>query len=281
MSNLGRNKQITDELLNKFEYLCLNGMTRAEAAAKVGFSLAGIRVALKRAKRALPRNRLIDKVEARKQEIQDSGKSQKFWAGEFGVSQPAIFKVFAKLRISKYGRNRNLPGPSIDHQKRIKEYRQILEHIQKHGGYVPHAIKALGLKTPPQPVREFARAIGFNLSHYQFAWKQYGLWLTLPGPWKKLPPTNYSVPAICQGCSTTVNLNLCNAKSGKTKGCKFCSCKAKEFFKVENKTTGEIHPSIMSWAREVGVYPQYQKYRLLLQQNESVIINDNIYKIIE
>ena len=276
----GRPSTISKSHLSEFINLCLSGLTRKQAADKLGFSLAGIRVSLKKHNLNAPRKLLVDRIRLRIDEIRGSGKTQAWWAKEFGVSQVSIHKAFKQLKISSAQQGQIKPGPTTDYVKRIAEYRQILVYLQEHGGYIPHVIKALGLKTLPQGVRNFAREIGMDPRHWRFAWREYGLWLTLPGHWVRLPPSNYSVPAICQGCGTRSELNLCNAKSGKTKGCINCAQAARCFDKVRDCQTGEIYSSIMGWSKAIGLLKQYQKYRLLLQQQYSVEIEGNVYELV-
>jgi len=267
-----------EEFLEKVE----GGMTQRQAAKAVGFSLAGIRLAVKRREYVIPRDLLIDRVALRIEEIRESDKSQAWWAREFGVSQPAFHKAFKKLRQTINGRfYRKKPGPHTNHEKRISEYREIIAYVQQNGGYVPEAIKALGLKTNKHYVRVFARQIGVVLNEWQFAWKEYGLWLTLPGPWKRLLPANYSVPAVCRGCGEYHNLNLCNAKSGKTHGCQKCSWVARDFSKVTNNTTGETYSSVMSWVKSIDKLKQYQKLRLEIKEKGFVQLDGITYSVIK
>jgi hypothetical protein len=273
-------QRITADHLEQFKELCDSGMKRQQAAASLGFSLPGIRAASKRLGYAFPRTELKDRVSLRLSEIQKSYKSQAYWAKEFGVTPPAIQKVFKSLNITA-GNVTYKRGPYKDFHKHISEYRKILGYVQENGGYITEAIRTLGLNTISQNVRNFAREIGFKFRHYQFAWQEYGLWMTIPGHWRRLPPANYLVPAICQGCGKRSMLNLSNARHGKTKGCIQCSSSTRSFDQVRNTQTGEIYSSVMSWSKAIGVYQQYQKYRLILQKDGSVNIEGNLYELVQ
>lgn len=270
---------ITTDDLKRFQESCESGMTRKEAAESLGFSVPGIRAAAKRLGYTFPGTELKDRVLRRVDEIKNSNKSQAYWAKEFGVTQPAIHKVFRSLKISA-GKVNYKRGPHSDFHKNIADYRKILGYVQENGGYITEAIRALGLKTIAQNVRNFARESGFKFHQYQFAWQEYGLWMTIPGHWRRLPPANYLVPAICQGCGKRSMLNLSNARHGKTKGCIQCSSSTRCFDKVRNTQTGEIYSSIMSWSKSIGIFKQYQKCRLELQKVGSIIIDDNVYELI-
>jgi hypothetical protein len=254
-------------------------MTRKEAAESLGFSVPGIRAAAKRLGYTFPGTELKDRVLRRVDEIKNSNQSQAYWAKEFGVTQPAIHKVFSSLKISA-GKVNYKRGPHSDFHKNIADYRKILGYVQENGGYITDAIRALGLKTIAQNVRNFARESGFKFHQYQFAWQEYGLWMTIPGHWRRLPPTNYLVPAICQGCGKRSMLNLSNARHGKTNGCIQCSSSTRSFDQVRNTQTGEVYSSIMSWSKAIGVFKQYQKFRLRLQKAGSIIIEGNVYELI-
>lgn len=280
MKNAGRPNAITSSHLIEFIELCNSGIKQQAAANAIGFSLGGIRLALKKHKLKVPRTLLVDKIKERINEIKTSDKPQSWWAKEFGVTQAAICKAFSELQISSYVFNGHQPGPKVLFKQRVDEYKQILDHLQTNGGYIPHSIEALGLKTPPQPVRDFARDIGINVSEYQFAWREYGLWLTLPGSWKKIPPSNYIVPAICQGCGLITELNLCNARNERTQGCMTCSAARKNSYKVRDCQTEVIYPSIMSWAKATNNKSGYQKYRLHFKKHRILNIGDNIYELI-
>lgn len=168
-------------------------------------------------------------------------------------------------------RTRRSPIP-LD--EKLDEYRQIIGYISTNGGYAVDAVKALGLKTVLHHFRTFAKEQGFKLKEYALAWKRYGNWLTVPGPYRSEGKARYIVPAICLLCGNRYDLNLINAKTGKTKCCLSCSFKSKQNKKVRNNATGEIYPSIMGWTKEIGCFKQYQKLRLAINEEDVVIIND-------
>ena len=59
----GRPSTINKSHLSEFINLCLSGLTRKQAADELGFSLAGIRVSLKKHNLKAPRKSLIDQME--------------------------------------------------------------------------------------------------------------------------------------------------------------------------------------------------------------------------
>lgn len=152
-------------------------------------------------------------------------------------------------------------------------------YIATHGGYAADAVKALGLKTILQPFRIFAKEQGFILKHYALAWQKFGNWLTVPGPYRAEGKARYIVPAICLLCNERFELNLINAKTGKSKSCLSCGRKGRKSIQVRNGATGEVYASIMNWTNEIGMRNQYQKLRLQITENSTVEIDGISYSI--
>ena len=164
-------------------------------------------------------------------------------------------------------------------EEKLDEYRQIMGYIAANGGYVSDAVKALGLSTVLHRFRVFAKEQNFVLKDYALAWQRYGNWMTVPGPYQNQSKALYIVPAICLLCNERYALNLINAKTGKTKSCKNCGKKGRKSIRVLNVTTGEKYVSIMNWTKELGLLKQYQKLRIQITTNASVIIDGIQYTI--
>jgi hypothetical protein len=242
-----------------------------EAASKAqGISIAGLRSACKRLGTPYPKKKLlIDRLIPYINDYQRGLLTQAELAVELGVTQAAICKALKQL-------------PSTDRVKaRQKIYKSVLEYIREHGGYVPNALKALGLKTNPQLIRDYAKEIGFNLSHYQFAHRRFGLWLTLPGAFVRQQPSTYLVPAVCLSCGTKFdNVNLNNLSSGKSSMCACCHKKVdRVHYQVISTNDGTVFKSIMDWAKQIGVFDQYQKLRIRLLEHKVVTINGVEYQL--
>ena len=163
---------------------------------------------------------------------------------------------------------------------KVDEYRKILGHLVANGGYAKDAMEALGLKVKLHDFRVFAKTQGIVLKDYVHAWKRYGHWLTMPGPYRVEGKSRYIVPAMCLLCGNTYELNLINAKTGKTTCCKNCSHVYVSPKRVRNETTGEVYESIMSWTKAIDSLKQYQTLRILMNRDASVEVNGEKYSLI-
>ena len=169
---------------------------------------------------------------------------------------------------------------NIPLDEKLEEYRQIIGYIASHGGYASDAVEALGLKTVLHPFRRFAESQGFVLKDYALAWKRYGNWLTVPGPYKTEGKARYIVPAICLLCGEKFDLNLINAKMGKSTCCLTCASSGKKPIRIKNDSTGEVYASIMNWTKEIGRFKEYQKLRILINRDQQVELDGICYSLI-
>jgi len=131
----------------------------------------------------------------------------------------------------------------------------------------------------PQPIREFARSIGFNFSHFQFAWQKHGHWMTLPGEWERRAPSDYLVPAMCTLCSETSHISMINLKMKQSTRCHKCSPGNNSKQTVVNELTGETYRSIMAWAKEIGHIKRYQRLRITLINKGHVTVDGVAYSM--
>lgn len=269
--------KITRDILQEFLTLVESGLTQIAAADKLGQRVDSLRYAAERLGEPWPQRRMLkETVLARIDEIRSTEKTQAEWAKELGASQPRIHVLFKELGLQSSCTRKRKPA---DHHRQVEEYHQILSHIQQNGGYAQQVIRELGLKTRPQAFRDFVRQIGIDLSHYQFAWQEYGAWLTLPGPWLKTPPCNYIVPAVCRSCGGHYKVSLQNVRAGKSKCCLVCSGKTREHQQVINVQTGEVYRSLRSWASEIGRFAEYQKLRIRIRNEGEVTVDGATYQL--
>ena len=266
-----------EDVLN-FIALVDQGMSKTAAAKELGHQKESLRRAAQRLgipfpERSLLKNRVLERLD----EIKSTYRPQHYWASEFGVSQPRIHSLFKELGLTATSKT----GPRVDYSKRHDEFRQILAYVSAHGGYVPHAIAALGLNTPAQEVRDFARSVGFDLSQFQFAYQEYGQWLTIPGPWVRKPPCNYIVPAVCRECGEQYTLNLQNARVGKTTRCIKCCGTDRIDAEVVDVATGEVFPSVMAWSTAIDKRNEYQALRIRLKNAGELSVDGKLYRLQE
>ncbi len=169
---------------------------------------------------------------------------------------------------------------NIPLDERLEEYRQIMGYITANGGYASDAVKALGLTTVLHGFRRFAESQGFVLKEYALAWKRYGNWLTIPGPYRSEGKARYIVPAICLLCGEKFDLNLINAKTGKSTCCLSCAKSGNYPKKIQNIKKGEVYASIMSWAKEINRFKEYQKLRILINRHQQIELDGITYSLI-
>jgi hypothetical protein len=251
---------ITREHIEEVDNLTKQGLTVKAAATEVGISFNGATYAAQKYGIQLQRVTLLDRVIARADEIRTSDRTQKWWAQELNTTQSAIGIAFKQAGLQTLrGQQRSKTG-----DERIADYRKVIGHIAANGGYMPHVLKALDLKLQPQPIRDFARSIGFDLKHYQFAWQRYGHWMVLPGPWTRPQINNYIVPALCTLCDEKSHVSLINLRMKQSTKCCKCSQGNGGSRTVVNAVTGETYKSIMRWAKDIGQLKRYQQLRIEL-----------------
>ena len=273
---------ITEQLLREFFRLCKEGMTQLEAAQKLGRGHESFRKAAERLEIDWPRfhkSYITEQIAERKDEIIKSSEGQKYWAKEFNTSNAYISFLFTKFGISAAQRGtRN----GIHKAKKIENARKVIGYITANGGNVVNAIKVLGLKvSQPQYIRDFGRECGFDFYHYLYAWRTFGDWITIPGPVRQLnPPQNIMVPAVCTRCGNIKQLNLTNAKTGRTTSCRACANGHGRRFEVKDTTTGEIFKSVMAFAKAKGLSSRYQTARVKLIADGSYTLNGITYELI-
>ena len=266
---------ITREVVERVDELTRTGLSIKAAAKSLGLSFNGVKSAAQRYGIKLERMTLVDRVLARADEIRASDKTQKWWAAELGTFPSAVGHAFKAAGVTT--KRRRQPSPTTE--ERLDDYRRALAYLTANGGYLPDALQALGITLQPQPIREFARSIGFDFSHYQYAWQWHGHWLTLPGEWERREPNNYIVPALCTLCSEVSHVSLINLKMQKSTRCSKCSPGNNSKQTIINNDTGESYTSIMAWTKEIGHIKSYQRLRIALINHGQVTVNDVTYSM--
>lgn len=266
---------ITREVVERVDELTRTGLSIKAAANSLGLSFNGVKSAAQRYGIKLTRMTLVDRVLARADEIRTSDWTQKQWAEELGTHPSAVGLALKTAGVTPKGRRQ--PSPTKD--ERLLDYRRVIAYITANGGYLPHALQALGLTLTPQPIREFARSIGFDFSHFQFAWQKHGHWLTLPGAWKRRAPSDYLVPSMCTLCSEISHVSMINLKMQQSTRCHKCSPGNNSKQAVVNAVTGESYRSIMAWAREIGHLKSYQRLRITLINKGCITVDGVEYSM--
>ena len=224
----------------------------------------------------LKRLNLVERVLERADEIGSSYLTQKQWAEEMGVSAAALGHALKQAGVQTARRKKKV-NVSDD---QMTNYRRVIGHIAANGGTIPDALRALGLDITPHPIRLFAKRIGFDLSHYQFAWQTHSHWLTLPGPWERRGFSTYTVPAMCQICGQISMVSLINIRTNQSRMCANCAASNKKSRIVFNPETGENFKSIRGWAHQIGHGSKYQYLRVKLINKGFVIVDGARFELV-
>jgi hypothetical protein len=258
-------------------------MTQAEASKEMNVGKETIRSAAIRLgikwEATRRTSRIMDQVFARKAEIIESGEGQKYWAEQFNTTQAYISILFKKAGIRDAQRKTEKGNYG---KTKLEIARKVIGYIAENGGNVLDALRALDIQTSqPQHIRDFAKAVGFNVSHYLYAWRQYGEWLTIPGPVRYLTiPANVMVPAVCTACGNIKELNLTNAKTHRSHSCSGCVKGQGRRFAVRCTKTGETFRSIMAFAKAKGLSSRYQTARVTLMTKGTYNLNGVDYELV-
>jgi len=114
-----------------------------------------------------------------------------------------------------------------------------------------------------------------------YAWRQYGEWLTIPGPVRHLSiAQNVMVPAVCTACGNIKELNLTNAKTHRTHSCSGCVTGQGRKFAVRCPETGEIFKSIMAFTKAKGLSSRYQTARVALMTTGKYTLRGVAYELV-
>ena len=280
MYAMPKNIKLTKDVVEAFNELCRTGLTQKEAAKRVGFKTESIRIACRRMgiKIVTTNSAVVDAIKERREEIVNSTERHAYWAKEFNTSRAYISCLFKKLGITK---ERRAVHKGENHPDKLAVARKVMGYIAENGGNVVKALKALGIETSDkQYIRNFAKSVGFDFYNYLFAWQQYGEWLTIPGPVTHLEiPQNIMVPAICTVCCNELQLNLTNARTGRTSKCIGCAHKNRRSLKVIDTDTGETFKSIMTFCRVKKAFNKYQTIRVKLLVNGRYELNGVTYEL--
>ena len=275
-------KEVVEEVVRKIN----NGATKVEAYKESGFNPTTIRAAAKRFGIELPSSRIrrskakvCDLLMKHKTQIEQGELSLRKFGKMYRYAQPYLSTVCKELGIKPalyfYGRKKGLTDRTID------MCQQVVYHIMENGGYVSHAIKALGLSVFPQTVRNWAKDNGIDLSIYRNAHQQYGLWRTLPSPVERAYTCDFMVKAVCEGCGTVHKVALTNLRSGMSSSCKKCAAAAKRSFWVTCPETQTRFRSIMAWVKSIDKLRQYQTIRKQIIKDGTYVYDGLTYVLKE
>lgn len=270
-------RSITEQQLDLYVKLLEDGYTQTQAAKEVQAGRSQLNSLVKKSRRPTRRKSIKELAEEAFKDIAPQSKTQQWWADYLGASQSQISKLFKQLGLSVKSKKTKKSTKKTSGQVSFANAKRVVDTVVTSGGSINAAIKSSGIETSESSVTAFASKIGIDLNEYKFSWKQYHNWMTVPGKWFRRG-TKYSVPAMCVSCGETFMLNLCNARAGRTRSCRKCSKTRIRNLEVINTSTGEIYPSMRSWARKIGRLSQYQQLRTKLRKNNEVAIDGIAYR---
>lgn len=234
----------------KFEQLAAlinHGSPQKEAAALVGHALETFRNYCKRNGIEMPRYKtelLGDKIRSSLREDVAAGMNGHQIARKYNCTPPFVSTIAKELGIKL-----NRPGGvSKDNLAQ-----QVLDRVMEVGGSYVDVLKDMGLPIAPITVRLYAQRVGFDFSHYRFAHRSYGQWLTLPGPTQRIYKADRLIPVTCTGCGTITTAALTNLHSGSSLCCSSCARSSQEQHRVKCHETGERFTSISAFTKALGL----------------------------
>lgn len=267
---------MTKKEVEKFIALVNGGSNYRAAAKEFGVHIDTVKRHVALHGYEMPRRLEVpDRVKAFEDQILCGSISQHQVAKKLGVSQCAVSNAYRELGYTAF--------PSGGRRNALKQSlaQEVVEYIQTHGGYIQPALEKLGLNVSRFTVTDYAKRNGINLKLYQFAYLEFGLWQTQPGPWKKCYTADYRVPTLCRGCGEIYQRQMVNLRSGYSKGCRSCVSKTRGKFNVVCKETNEKFRSIRAWIKSLGRLKEYQAIRHHLQRDGFYINSGTRYELIE
>ncbi len=266
---------MTKKEVEKFIALVNGGSNYRAAAKEFGRHIDTVKRHVARHGYEMPKRLEVpDRVKPFEDQILNGSISQHQVAKNLGVSQCAVSNAYRELGYRAF--------PSGGRRSELKQSlaQEVVEYIQKHGGYVTPTIRKLGLNVSRFTVTDYAKRHGIDLTHYQFAYLEFGLWQTQPGPWKKCYTADYRIPCLCRGCGEIYQRQLVNLRGGYSRGCRNCVGKHRGSFSVICKETKEKFRSIRAWIKSIGRLKEYQAIRHNLQRDGFYIHSGTRYELI-
>ena len=178
--------QIDVDTVQEIQALIDSGQSLKEATKAKGISDIGLRNACARLQVALPKGlTLSDRLQPYLEDYRLGLKSQTDLAAIIGVSQGSICNA---LRVCDTKKPK--------HEISKAQAAQAVEYVRKHGGFITAAIKELDLQIPVGVARAYAKSIGVDLTHFQFAHERHSYWQILPGPFVQVNLRTLCLPSV-------------------------------------------------------------------------------------
>lgn len=256
------------------------GEPKKATAKAMGFNYDTMRHACRRHGLEFPKRVLaVERIVEFEEQILAGTISQHQIAEKLGITQCRVSNLYKELGYSAISRGCR-PGQNVTTQEeRDRISKEVIAHIEEHGGYVNQALKTLGY---PQHYRwfvnQYAKEIGFDYKNWRFAHRRYGYWVTLPGHAQPVQACDYLLKARCTKCGSVHEVRLINLKTGASTMCWDCSLISREFQSVECVETGKQYRSIMACAKALGI--GYQTFRLKLSRQGEYVHEGKTYVVI-
>ncbi|MDC0261221.1 hypothetical protein OAK65_03790 [Synechococcus sp. AH-551-N17] len=189
------------------------------------------------------------------QELYDEGYTLQQIADELNISSVTLRYNCKTLGLP-------LPGRTDKQKaKRVKEY------LERAGGTITDAIRALKLKTTVRNVRSQFDEQGFKWNDYRYAFQRHGDWVVIPGTPERTENGEWIVPARCTRCGQVFNVSIGNIRSGNSNCCHICAAKDRKQKAVLCISDGTIFRSLRQMHTTLSTEdPGYQSIRKLLMK---------------
>ena len=256
------------------------GEPRKATAKAMGFNYDTMRSACAHYGLEYPKRLLaIERIVEFEEQILAGTISQHQIAQKLGISQCRVSSLYKELGYSSISRG-GRPGQNVTSEEdRERISKEVIAYVEKEGGYVNHALQALGYPNHYRWfVNQYAREIGFDHKYWRFAHRRYGYWVTLPGHAEPVQACDYLLKARCTKCGSVHEVRLINLKTGASTMCWDCSLKSREFQSVECVETGQRYRSVMACAKALKI--GYQSFRIKLSRQGQYVHEGRTYVII-
>ena len=262
---------ITKDLILKYNDLIASGLSKRVAARELGFTPQGfVYAADKLGIEITPLPETAKSVFIRRLEefVQD------------GWTQPQIAKELDVPRswVSKLCRERGVITKEDKAQSYIDRHDQVLEHLMQYGGEVIDAVCFFGFpESCSQLVLQRARERNIDVSHYRYAFREYGHWRIEVGPYEKSGKADHKLRATCSLCGTQHWVSRLNLVSGNSTMCINCWKKQPRYvLPVICVETGELFKTMGRAARRACV--NYETFKYHLKRNGQYVAGGHTYR---
>ncbi len=256
--------------------LIVSGLTQNQAAKHLGRSRKCLNESLNKYSLPLPKPEYASvKIEKRYDEYVKKTVTVKELSKQYDVSEIYVRKIFCQVSASRGSKD-------TVKDRMAARYQPVVDYLKKHGGYVKHALIAVGLNPGnDRRAKRYCREIGFPYEEYVYAFRTYGYWKSIPGPVRASTTKAETRHITCQCtlCGSIHQVDIVNMISGKSTKCFACG-QDKGKSKVKCIETGKEFKTLAEWLRAIDMVPQRTTLVQRLRHDKRIEINGLNYRII-